>query len=64
MSFNIAISGLNAAQTDLSTTANNIANASTLLLAFFVVMYSVSSLNTGKYRVMSEALMAAFRGEP
>jgi chemotaxis protein MotB len=35
-----------------------------LLLAFFVVMYSVSSLNTGKYRVMSEALMAAFRGEP
>ena len=31
----------------------------TLLLAFFVVMYSVSSLNTGKYRVMSEALMAA-----
>lgn len=36
----------------------------TLLLAFFVVMYSVSSVNTGKYRVMSEALMAAFRGEP
>ena len=35
-----------------------------LLLAFFVVMYSVSSLNSGKYRVMSEALMAAFRGEP
>jgi chemotaxis protein MotB len=64
MSFNIAISGLNAAQSDLSTTANNIANAGTLLLAFFVVMYSVSSLNTGKYRVMSEALMAAFRGEP
>jgi chemotaxis protein MotB len=27
-------------------------------------MYSVSSLNSGKYRVMSEALMAAFRGEP
>jgi len=36
MSFNIAISGLNAAQTDLSTTANNIANASTLLLAFLL----------------------------
>jgi chemotaxis protein MotB len=36
----------------------------TLLLAFFVVMYSVSSVNSGKYRVMSEALMAAFRGEP
>ena len=29
MSFNIAISGLNAAQSDLSTTANNIANAGT-----------------------------------
>jgi chemotaxis protein MotB len=64
MSIRTAIGGLNAAQTDLSTTANNIANASTLLLAFFVVMYSVSSLNSGKYRVMSEALMAAFRGEP
>jgi len=36
----------------------------TLLLAFFVVMYSVSSVNAGKYRVLSESLVAAFRGEP
>lgn len=33
----------------------------TLLFAFFVVMYSVSSVNEGKYRVMSDSLMAAFR---
>ena len=36
----------------------------TLLLAFFVVMYSVSSVNEGQYRVLSETLLAAFRGEP
>jgi chemotaxis protein MotB len=36
----------------------------TLLLAFFVVMYAVSSVNEGKYRVVSEALSAAFRGAP
>jgi len=34
----------------------------TLLLAFFVVMYSVSSLNEGKYRVASSSLNAAFGG--
>lgn len=33
----------------------------TLLFAFFVVMYSVSSINEGKYRVLSDALVAAFR---
>ncbi|HVO90078.1 MAG TPA: flagellar motor protein MotD [Casimicrobiaceae bacterium] len=33
----------------------------TLLFAFFVVMYAVSSLNEGKYRVMSDALVSAFR---
>lgn len=33
----------------------------TLLFAFFVVMYSVSSVNEGKYRVLSDALEAAFR---
>ena len=33
----------------------------TLLFAFFVVMYSVSSVNEGKYRVLSDALVAAFR---
>jgi chemotaxis protein MotB len=36
----------------------------TLLLAFFVVMYAVSSVNEGKYRVMSDSLFAAFRGSP
>jgi chemotaxis protein MotB len=35
----------------------------TLLLAFFVVMYSISSVNSGKYRVLSDALNAAFHGE-
>lgn len=33
----------------------------TLLFAFFVVMYSVSSVNEGKFRVLSDALIAAFR---
>jgi chemotaxis protein MotB len=36
----------------------------TLLLAFFVVMYAVSSVNEGKYRVLSDSLVAAFRGVP
>lgn len=36
----------------------------TLLLAFFVVMYAISSVNEGKYRVLSESLVAAFRGAP
>ncbi len=36
----------------------------TLLLAFFVVMYAMSSVNTGKYRVLSDSLNAAFRGAP
>jgi chemotaxis protein MotB len=36
----------------------------TLLLAFFVVMYAISSVNTGKYRVLSDSLNAAFRGAP
>ncbi len=36
----------------------------TLLLAFFVVMYSISSVNSGKYRVLSDALSAEFRGTP
>ncbi|WP_332674487.1 flagellar motor protein MotD [Aromatoleum sp.] len=33
----------------------------TLLFAFFVVMYSLSSVNEGKYRVLSESLVSAFR---
>ncbi len=36
----------------------------TLLLAFFVVMYAMSSVNEGKYRVLSDSLVAAFRGSP
>jgi chemotaxis protein MotB len=36
----------------------------TLLLAFFVVMYSISTVNEGKYRVVSDSLSAAFRGQP
>lgn len=32
----------------------------TLLFAFFVVMYSVSSVNEGKYRVLSDSLSSSF----
>lgn len=32
----------------------------TLLFAFFVVMYSISQVNEGKYRVLSETLNSAF----
>ena len=33
----------------------------TLLFAFFVVMYALSSINEGKYRVMSDSISSAFR---
>ena len=33
----------------------------TLLFAFFVVMYSVSQVNEGKYRVLSDSLLQAFK---
>ncbi len=36
----------------------------TLLLAFFVVMYAISSVNEGKYRVLSDSIYTAFRGSP
>lgn len=36
----------------------------TLLFAFFVVMYSVSSVNEGKYRILSNTLDGAFKGQP
>jgi chemotaxis protein MotB len=36
----------------------------TLLLAFFVVMYAMSSVNEGKYRVLSDSLNEAFNGTP
>lgn len=36
----------------------------TLLFAFFVVMYALSSVNEGKYRVLSDSLLNAFgRGQ-
>jgi len=34
----------------------------TLLFAFFVVMYAISSVNEGKYRVLSQSLGIAFSG--
>lgn len=36
----------------------------TLLLAFFVVMYAISSVNESKYRVLSASLAEAFGGPP
>jgi len=36
----------------------------TLLLAFFVVMYSISSVNLGKYRVLSDSMTTAFTQVP
>lgn len=36
----------------------------TLLLAFFVVMYAISSRDAGKYRVMADAMITAFGGTP
>ncbi len=38
------------------------ADLMTLLLAFFVVMYAVSVVNEGKFRVMSESMSEAFNG--
>jgi len=35
----------------------------TLLFAFFVVMYSISSVNEGKYKVLSQTLIGAFNVE-
>jgi chemotaxis protein MotB len=36
----------------------------TLLLAFFVVMYAISSRDAGKYRIMADAMVTAFGGTP
>ncbi|GAA4034796.1 flagellar motor protein MotD [Actimicrobium antarcticum] len=36
----------------------------TLLFAFFVVMYAVSSVNQGKYQVLSQSLVSAFGNVP
>lgn len=35
----------------------------TLLFAFFVVMYAISSVNEGKYKVLSDSLTNAFKSE-
>jgi len=55
MSFNIALSGLNAAQKDLDVTSNNIANVNTVGFkesrAEFVDVYAVSLLAAGKTKV-------------
>ena len=32
----------------------------TLLFAFFVMLYSISIVNTGKFKVLSESITAAF----
>ncbi|MBU2752805.1 flagellar motor protein MotD [Acidithiobacillus thiooxidans] len=36
----------------------------TLLFVFFVVMYSISSVDAGKYKVLSQTMIAAFTGHP
>jgi len=36
----------------------------TLLFALFTVMYAMSSVNEGKFRVLSDSMIAAFRGAP
>lgn len=36
----------------------------TLMFAFFVVMYAISSVNDGKYKVLSHSLINAFNNEP
>jgi flagellar motor protein MotB len=36
----------------------------TLLFAFFVVMYALSSVNEGKYRILSNSMVSAFRNVP
>ena len=36
----------------------------TLLFAFFVVMYALSSVNEGKYRILSNSMLSAFRNVP
>ena len=36
----------------------------TLMFAFFVVMYAISQVNEGKYRVLSDTLASAFRAVP
>ncbi len=62
MSFNIALSGLNAAQKDLDVTSNNIANVNTVGFkesrAEFVDVYAASLLSAGKTKVGDGVLTA------
>ena len=62
MSFNIALSGLNAAQKDLDVTSNNIANVNTVGFkesrAEFVDVYASSLLAAGKTKVGDGVLTA------
>ncbi|TYK65577.1 flagellar hook protein FlgE [Colwellia echini] len=62
MSFNIALSGLNAAQKDLDVTSNNIANVGTVGFkesrAEFVDVYAASLLASGKTKVGDGVLTA------
>ncbi len=62
MSFNTALSGLNAASTDLSVTGNNIANSSTVGFkasrAEFADVYASSLIGTGSSRVGSGVKIA------
>ncbi|MGB1197890.1 MAG: flagellar hook protein FlgE [Thalassotalea sp.] len=62
MSFNIALSGLNAAQKDLDVTSNNIANVNTVGFkesrAEFVDVYASSLLSSGKTKVGDGVLTA------
>lgn len=36
----------------------------TLLFAFFVVMYAISSINEGKYKILSDSIVEAFKSAP
>ncbi|HTH39845.1 MAG TPA: flagellar motor protein MotD [Rhodocyclaceae bacterium] len=36
----------------------------TLLFAFFVVMYALSSINEGKYRILADSIVSAFHSVP
>src|SRR5277367_4777184 len=36
----------------------------TLLFALFTVMYAMSSVNEGKFRILSDSMIAAFNGAP
>jgi flagellar hook protein FlgE len=63
MSFNVALSGLNAAQKDLDVTSNNIANVNTTGFkesrAEFVDVYAASLLSSGNTKVGNGVLTSA-----